>query len=208
MSWLNKRNLPLLFALLLPVALSACGFQPVYGTPKGTTPDSRLNAGVKIEPIPGKLGQIFKNHLEDQLSPAGGIPASPAYRLVVKMDYVTVPISVARDGTVSRYNINFNSDYVLYRNADDKPITSGSIGYLTSYNNLTNIYFSTYQSQDDALKRGTLSLAVLYRQRIISYLDEGAPVAPVIHLPGKKDPIPADSLLRQQQGTSINLPQN
>ena len=205
MSWLSK---PAIITSLL--LLSACGFQPLYGKPDSTpnAPNSQLNAGVKVDPIPGHLGQIFKNHLEDQLTPSGGLPATPAYRLVVKMDYINVPISVARDGTVSRYNVNFNSDYVLIRTSDQKPVTSGSIAYLTSYNNLTNIYFSTYESQQDALKRGTEAMAELYRQRITAYLDSGAPVADHIQMPGAKPVIAPDSLLRQEQGTTINLNQN
>lgn len=204
MSWRSKALL-----LCLPFLLAACGFEPLYGKPPITenAPDSRLNAGVKIDSIPGHLGQVFKNHLEDVLNPGGSLPKAPAYRLVANIGYITVPVSVARNGTVSRYNLNFSSDYVIIRTADEKPVTSGSVSYLSSYNNLTNIYFATYQAQQDALNRGTQALADLYRQRITAWLDSGAPVSDHIVMPGKKTPIPEDSLLRQQQGTTINFNQ-
>lgn len=201
MSWQSKAAL-----FFLPLWLAGCGFQPLYGKHNTSAPDSKLLAGVKIDTIPGQLGMIFKNQLEDKLNPSGGMPAKPAYRLAVRMDHINVPISVARDGTVSRYNINFNSDYVLYRTADDKPVTSGSLSYITSYNNLTNVYFSTYVSEQDALKRGTTQLAELYRERLATYLDNGAPQDAVIKLPAKNSPIAPDSLLRQQQGNTLNLP--
>ncbi len=199
MSW--QRNLAI---VLLPLLLAACGFEPLYGQ-KDASSNSKLKAGVKIDPIGGKLGLTFKSKLEDTLNPSGGMPATPSYRLVVKLEHLAVPISVARDGTVSRYNVTFSSEYVLYRTADDKPVTSGQIGYLTSYNNLTNVYFSTYVSEQDALKRGTIALAELYRARLATYLDEGAPQAEVIHMPSKKPSLDPNNILRQEQGTTINM---
>lgn len=191
--------------ILLPLWLAGCGFHPLYGK-TSASPDSRLLAGVKIDTIPGRLGQIFKSDLEDKLNPSGVTPSNPGYRLMVKLDHINIPISVARDGTVSRYNINFTSEYVLFRTADQKPVTSGKIGTITSYNNLTNVYFSTYVSEQDALKRGTIALAELYRARLATYLESGAPVADHIDMPGKGESvISPDSLLRQEQGTTINM---
>ena len=117
----------------------------------------------------------MKAALEDRLNPEGAVPPNPAYRLSLTFTNSTVPIGVARDGTVSRYNVYLTSHYTLYRNADDKAITAGDLSYVNSYNNLTNQYFSTYVSEQDALKRNVTELAELYRQRLTAYLDAGAP---------------------------------
>ncbi len=77
---------------------------------------------------------------------------------------------------MSLYNLYLNTKYTLYRTSDDKPITSGTLNYVDSYNNLTNAYFSTYISADDATKRGVAELSELYRERLAVYLDAGAPV--------------------------------
>jgi len=120
--------------------------------------------------MPGRTGQQLKADLEDRLNPSGAVPATPAYRLNVTFNSSVTPIGVARDGTVSRYNIYLTSKYVLYRNSDGKKITSGEVDYVDSYNNLTNAYFSTYISQEDATSRGITELSELYKQRLAAYL--------------------------------------
>jgi LPS-assembly lipoprotein len=170
MSWQSK-----LLLVLMAGLLSGCGFKPLYAK-KAPADVSKVFAGVKIESIPGRSGQLFKAELEDQLNPRGDIPSKPAFRLSVNFTYKVIPIGVARDGTVSRYNVYLRSHYILYRIADDLPVTSGDIGFVNSYGNLTNAYFSTYISEQDAIKRGIIELSQLYRQRLATYLEEGAPV--------------------------------
>lgn len=189
MSWQNR-----LVWLLLPIWLSACGFQPLYSK-KAPTDNSKVFSGVKVDAIPGRSGQILRTELEDQLNPHGAIPHKPAYRLSATLNNRIVPIGVARDGTVSRYNVYLTSMYTLYRNYDDKPVTQGSVSFVNSYNNLTNAYFSTYISEQDAIKRGIAELAQLYRQRLTAYFDEGAPVQEISENANKKsssnfEPVP------------------
>jgi len=183
---------------LLPVFfLFACGFHPLYAKKTSDTDTSKVFAGVTVDSMPGRTGQLLKSNLEDQLNPKGAIPGSPAYRLSVTYKSSITPIGVARDGTVSRYNVYLTSKYVLYRNADGKAITSGEIGYVDSYNNLTNAYFSTYISEEDAFKNGITQLAELYRERITSYLSEGAPEQEVktINPQDEKSTTPLNPLL-------------
>lgn len=212
MSWRHRLAGALLSLGLPLLGLGGCGFQPLYGAAATSDSASELLAGVQLDPLPGRLGQLFASSLEDRLHPSGALPPRPDYRLSVKLDHMSIPISVARDGTVSRYNIHFNSEYVLYRIRDQQPVTSGRLSYITSYNNLTNAYFSTYVSEQDAQKRGVVALAELYRQRLVTYLDQGAPQQPVRALSPDSPPhaspgssLVPDSLLRQKQGTTINL---
>jgi hypothetical protein len=176
MSWRNS-----IAVVLIPLWLAGCGFKPLYGQKTDANEASKVFAGVKIDAISGSghVGQELQTNLEDRLNPNGVVPASPAYRLKVKLMSSIMPIGVARDNTVSRYNVYLTSQYVLYRNSDGKPVTSGDVGYVDSYNNLTNAYFSTYTSQEDAMKRGLVELSELYRQRLAAYLEEGAPVQAV-----------------------------
>lgn len=201
-----NRAARLLALLVLPLALASCGFEPMYGqrAEKNSGSGSKAMAGVTVAPIGGRVGQIFKTSLEDLLNPAGP-QGAPQFRLQANISHIIVPISVARDGTVSRFNINFTSEYALIRIADDKPVTSGTLSYVTSYNNLANSYYSTYIAEQDALKRGTAAMAELYRQRLALYLDRGAPEATEIAMPtGKNKPITPDTLLQQKQGATIN----
>lgn len=178
-------------ALLLAVLLTGCGFQPLYSQQK-TGSDNALLAGVKIDPIDGRLGQQFRIRLEDQLNPSGVVPANARYRLNVTLVTSEAGIGVARDGTVSRYNVYLDSNYTLYRLSDGQKMTTGSLRQVSSYNNITNQYYSTYVAQEDAFKRGVDALAQVYRQRLATYLSEndGNPQAKTITEPPLKLPVP------------------
>src|SRR5581483_4688173 len=115
--------------------------------------DSAMLASVRIDTIPGRIGQEFKEDLEDQINPGNSITAAPAYRLAVSLTTNEAAIGVSRDGTVSRYNVYLNSTYTLTRTADSKQVAAGTLNHVSSYNNLVNDYFSTYISDADATKR-------------------------------------------------------
>lgn len=155
-----------LCTLCSTLQLSACGFQPMYG-------HSELGiAGVTVETSSGdrRLNQIFSAALEDKLNPSGRIPASPQYRLAADLTSSITGLGVSRDGTASRYNVNLISTYQLYKIGEDKPVASGSLRHVSSYNNLPNQYYSTYVSEQDAMRRGVAELAELFRQRLAPYL--------------------------------------
>ncbi|MDE3016806.1 MAG: hypothetical protein KGI29_07835 [Pseudomonadota bacterium] len=175
--------------LLLAGLLTACGFRPLYGKKTDADPGSRVFAGVSIDKIPDRMGQQLQANLEDRLNPDGAVPANPGYRLAVLLSDSTIPIGVARDGTVSRYNVYLSSTYTLYRTADGKAIDSGTINDVSSYNNSTNDYFSTYISEQDAIKHGVQELSELYRARLAAYLDAGAPVHAVAPKPAGPQPL-------------------
>ena len=193
----------ILLSTVICLLSTGCGFHPMYGKKTDNQDKSQVFAGVTIDSMPGRAGQMLKSGLEDQLNPKGLIPPSPAYRLNVAFKSSVVPIGVARDGTVSRYNVYLASKYVLYRNADGKAITSGDIGYVDSYNNLTNAYFSTYISEEDAYKNGIKELSALYRERLGSYLSEGAPEQ-AVKVPNpaeEKSTVPLNPLIFSPEST-------
>jgi LPS-assembly lipoprotein len=201
MSWRNK-----LLVLLLPSLLGGCGFKPLYNSKAGESDRSQVFAGVKIDHIAGegRMEQQFRINLEDRLNPRGRVPADPAYHLATTLTSQSVAIGVARDGTVSRYNVYLDSDYALYRTADEKKIAAGHVRHVSSYNNLTNAYFSTYISEQDAIKRGVEELAEIYRDRLSTYLEEGAPERPNVDnktlIPA---PLPNQHFLGQGNGVPV-----
>jgi hypothetical protein len=149
----------------------------MYGRQADNAVSRTLSAGVRVVPIPdgGRKGQLLVAELEDKLNPGGAVPARPEYRLNVTLTSGASPIGVAPDGTISRYNVFMASAYTLFRIADGKKLTSGSIDHVSSYNNVTNAYFSTYVSEQDAIKRGVTELAEIYRQRLAAHLTNPHP---------------------------------
>jgi hypothetical protein len=174
--------------------LAGCGFSPVYA--KKQTQATPLLAGVQIDPVSSpnrRMSQQFQADLEDQLNP--GSAGNPPYRLRTTLKSNAAAIGVAPDGTISRYNVFLNSSYILYRNADGKRMASGNVSHVSSYNNVSNAYFSTYIAEQDAIKRGVAELAQLYRQRLAAYLSQngGEPMpqaepAPD-EMPGQEEPL-------------------
>ncbi|MFO0388108.1 MAG: LPS assembly lipoprotein LptE [Alphaproteobacteria bacterium] len=163
------------FAVAACVFLTACGFQPMYG--KNTGGKSTALAGVYIEKVSGegRMAQQFRTDLEDKLNPGGKVPANPAYSLNVSLSSTESAIGVAKDGTISRYNLSLDSNYSLKEYGTDKVIANGTLRQVSSYNNLTNAYFSTYVSKEDAIKRGVTELSENYRQRLAPYLNGQRP---------------------------------
>jgi hypothetical protein len=168
------------------VFLSACGFQPMYS--KNPVGQSTALAGVYIEKVSGegRMAQQFRTDLEDKLNPNGKVPANPAYSLSVSLASTESAIGVAKDGTISRYNLYLDSTYSLKEYGSDKVIANGTLRQVSSYNNLTNAYFSTYVSKEDAIKRGVTELSENYRQRLAPYLNGQRP--PVKALPKEVNP--------------------
>jgi hypothetical protein len=158
-----KRNpLHFLLPVLVALLLAGCGFHPMYGKAN----EHALVSGVMIDTTRDRMGQQLKQDLEDRLNPPSGVPAKPAYRLSVTLQSDASAIGVARDGTVSRFNVTLRSVYTLTRLSDGKKIQSGEIRHVSSYNNQVNQYYSTYISEKDAISRGIVELSELYRQRI------------------------------------------
>lgn len=180
-----------IFTLCL-LALAGCGFQPVYG--KKNESSGTLLGGVRVESPSGRPGQQLRINLEDRLNPSGAIPPNPAYYLKTDLTTTSTPIGVARDGTVSRYNIYLISNYSLYSSNDNKLLTKGTIQQVSSYNNVTNAYFSTYISESDAIKRGIEELSEQYRQRLVSYFNHPEPV-PVTESKPRQEALPPPSPL-------------
>lgn len=170
MSW------PIRFILILPLLLSACGFQPLYGR---HAPSGAPMAGVKIQTsaVVGREAQELKSDLEDRLDPDGARSGPVEYQLNAALIVTKSAIVIAPDGTVQRYNIILESPYELIRIADGKKVTSGKLRHVTSYNNVNQAYFSTYVSEADVIRRAITELSEVYRQRLAAFLTQGKPVA-------------------------------
>ncbi len=55
-----------LLLALMPVAMGACGFKPVYGTASHDSAVGAALANVQIDPISDRNGQVLRNNLIDR----------------------------------------------------------------------------------------------------------------------------------------------
>jgi LPS-assembly lipoprotein len=157
------------------ILLTACGFSPIYAQNQANQSSFSALSDIAVDTIPGRMGQQLKADLEDRLNPSG-TASSPNYRLAVSLAQTESPIGIARDGTVSRYNVYLDANYSLKRIEDGTVVKEGKIRQVSSYNNVTTgAYFSTYISQEDAIKRGITELAEGIRQRLSMQREKIAP---------------------------------
>ena len=80
------RRLRRFTALLLPMALGACGLQPMYAG-GGSGAVAQGLASVDVSAIEGRAGWLVRNALVDRLGAArSGGGASAQYRLDIRLD--------------------------------------------------------------------------------------------------------------------------
>ncbi len=139
---------------LLPLLISACGFEPLYVERKSDetwyykgefdTSISNEISQIKVEPIADRLGQLIRNDLLDSLTPKG-IPANPKYRLEVYNIKKSVTEQAMRnDITATREKVRYTVNYRLLDAGNNKQLVKGnSIAYL-GYDIMANPYSTTF----------------------------------------------------------------
>lgn len=85
-------------ALVLCLALAACGLRPIYANGSSGAVASGLGT-VQVAPIPERAGWLVRNALVDRL---GGEPGDPVYRLEVELDDDLTAFGIRGDAAVTR----------------------------------------------------------------------------------------------------------
>ncbi|GGH27604.1 LPS-assembly lipoprotein [Cribrihabitans marinus] len=130
---------------MLPLALAACGFQPVYG-PGGT--GAALYGRVRVSEPNGVDSYVLVQTLEERL----GRSADPAYDLGVALSLTQQGQVITEDNATTRYSIVGTVDYVLTEIASGRVAASGRVNEFTSYS-ATGSSVETVASERDARRR-------------------------------------------------------
>lgn len=93
---LNRKSIAA-FALL---ALSGCGFTPLYGGRQGTTASATLET-VQVQNIPNRTGQILRQTLQQDFY-RNGQPVQALYLLSVDYDITQTDEGVQEDSSTTR----------------------------------------------------------------------------------------------------------
>jgi LPS-assembly lipoprotein len=139
------------------LTLTACGFQPLY-----SQNDSGIGAHdylrqIEISPMEKRLGQVVFNSLAAELTPLG-IPASPAYRLSMKLKEQREGLGFEDDDTVTRFNYELLATYQLREIASDKILFESASRSIAAYNVVDN-QFATLTARQDAEARAAQDLS-------------------------------------------------
>ena len=178
--------------------LSACGFHPIHSREEraqwNTNLESveivtRSTSGGQISTTSGaiisssgteRLAQLLKAEIRDQVNPDSA-HAEKLYVFTITVSESEVALFINPDGTSSRGDMQYTSDYTLTRKLDGKVIDRGTITRVSSYSVSQTADYGTYVSREDARKRGILELAQDYKLRLANLLpklnDPNAPEA-------------------------------
>jgi LPS-assembly lipoprotein len=165
MSWRKP-----LIALLVPLALGACGFHPLYSK---SGPDSAMRdemAAISIQPLRDRQGQEIHNALIKTLTPDGP-PSLPRYTLYVAYTVTESQAALATDETATRDVMRFNVIYRLYENGTT--LTTGTFPEIFSYNFLQE-HYANVSAQSDIMTRVSDQIALEVRNRLAVYFTTAA----------------------------------
>lgn len=153
------------------LALSACGFRPLYGRYSSNPGTVATFAGIYVEPIPDRVGYELRNSLIDLLD-AGDAQSGAPYHLKVTYRERIFPIAVQNqtvpigaDKTINeiittRFNYRLEATYQLV-DLKNAVITSGKDDALASYNVTASSAgaYATEMANLDAQKRAADDIA-------------------------------------------------
>jgi LPS-assembly lipoprotein len=156
-------------AALLPaglaIALSACGFHPMYAPQANGGP---AIGPIVIEQVNGKAGHVFKAELEKLLDVERG-PGAPNVLKVTMTETVT-GLGFRIDESASRSDLQLSANYVLYDPAG-KELVRGAATSTASYDIVASAY-GEIASQDDARERAAETLAERLRAELALRLSQ------------------------------------
>jgi LPS-assembly lipoprotein len=175
---LGRRGLYLALAL----ALSGCGFQPVYmptATNKPGVAQRDLSA-VFVEIIPERPGQLLRQALQERFADDSGTPA--AYNLHVVFTISGEGVAIETNSIATRIRLIGNASWTLLdHDAKHTALTSGSARAFDAFNIFDSQYFAADLESEAEQKRLadtiasqiTTQLAVWFRQQAAKTASKG-----------------------------------
>ncbi|NOD86163.1 LPS assembly lipoprotein LptE [Ruegeria sp. HKCCD6119] len=133
--------------LLMPLALAACGFEPVYA-PGGS--GSALYGRVEVSAPNTVESYLLVQDLEQQLGRSAG--SVNDFKLDVQVSTVTRGAAITTTNETQRYTIDGSAQYTLRSNATGQIIASGSVADFVSYS-AAGSTVSTLADERDAKRR-------------------------------------------------------
>ena len=165
MSWRKP-----LIVLWLPLALTACGFHPLYSK---TSADPNLSdemAQITVAPMRDRIGQEMHNALIKTITPAGP-PEKPRYTLIVGYNLVESQAALSTDETATRDVERYNIQYRLYEGPT--VLTTGTFPEIFSYNFLQE-HYANVSAQADIMSRVSDQVALEIHNRLAIYFTTAA----------------------------------
>jgi LPS-assembly lipoprotein len=149
------------------VALSGCGFAPLYGQ-QGVA--SNL-ASVDVVAPDGRAGYLLREHLDDAFG--RNLDAPPAFRMHLVVNESRYPRGVRIDNVATRYEYVMTASYVLNALPSGAVAKRGMVRAELTYDSADQPY-SAIAAQQDAQDRAADEVARKIQLEIAAWLATGA----------------------------------
>lgn len=155
------------------LALTACGFEPMYGSgatlKSGDENIQSVLAQVEIDNIPDRSGQILRNNLIDRFY-RNGRPASPDYVLKVSgIQETVIDLDITEESDATRSQLRLNTTMQLVEKSTGEIVLSRNLSSVSSYNVLVS-EFATRVSENNTRETVLNDLARQIELQIGLYL--------------------------------------
>lgn len=135
--------------------LAGCGFRPVYADrpaePEGGASVRDELAATRVALIPERTGQVLRSALNGKLRNGGG--EEGRYELRVAVRVTRQAVGVRRDQTATRLRVAAVANFILSPLPEGEPLTRGQSYAVDAYNIVTNQYFASQLSGEQADRR-------------------------------------------------------
>ena len=173
MWWRSSALFASLLAGLAALALTGCGFQPLYGgTTAGGARLAEVMAAVDVTPIPGRVGQKLRNELI--FANTGGGNAGPTrFRLdiIVKESVTDQLVQITGDATGQVFQLD--ASFNLVDVAKGAVLLQGKAVSRAPYNRFQEI-FANVRARYDAENRAARTVSESIMTQVAAYLSNAA----------------------------------
>jgi LPS-assembly lipoprotein len=173
MSWSRTSARPTRRALglaFLALALSGCGFHPLYAPsgPRDWDPDL---AAIDVQQIPDRQGQILALALRENLNP-GGLSVAPRWRLTTSLSVGRADLGIQRNATATTSEVTVNASFQVIDVKTNRAVYSSSSSAVGDFDLVADAYstqVAANAARDRALQEVaeemTLRLAIFVRDQ-------------------------------------------
>jgi len=161
----------LLAVAAVTLALSGCGWTPLYADPQTEPAGEELRA-VHVDPITERIGQRLEIALRDSLNPSGE-PTKERYRLSTTLTVYLSNLGIQSEGLATLGRLDVYATYVLSDFQSGASLLTNTAHVQNSFDLNPNQY-STIVGEDDAAVRSVAELDREIVTRLTLFLERRA----------------------------------
>ena len=156
-------------AALLGLALSACGFRPLYGTASIPEGAESAFATIRVDPIAAtndsdRVGYLVADALERTLHTPGHREPH-AFALAVTLTDERRGLAIQDDASVTRYNYRLTAEWTLTPLGASEAVAKGRAEATASYN-VVDSQYATLVARKNAEDRAAREIAEQIKLRL------------------------------------------